>query len=74
MGAHDPMGIYSIRVPIWSETSTHGTQTEQTLYPLGTWVWGRSEQTLYPLGTWVWGRSNSPYTRLPMSEKYSAQN
>jgi len=44
---------------IWSETNTIGTQTEQSLYPLG---------------TRVWGRSSSPHTPLPMGEKYPAQN
>ena len=34
----------------------------------------QTEQTLHPLGTRVWGRSSSPYTHLPMGEKYPAQN
>jgi hypothetical protein len=50
----DPMGIYSIRVPIWSKISTHG-------YIM--------ERTFHPLGTRVWGRSISPHTHLPKGEK-----
>ena len=34
----------------------------------------QTEQTLHPLGMRVWGRSNSPHTHLPMGEKYPAQN
>ena len=38
--------------------------------PMGT----QTEQTLHPLGTRVWERSSSPHTHLPMGEKYPAQN
>jgi hypothetical protein len=31
----DPMGIYSIRVPIWSKTSTHGYINGANLSPIG---------------------------------------
>ena len=35
MGTHDLMGIYSIRVPIWSETSTHEYTNGANPSPIG---------------------------------------